>query len=42
MSEQENTHFAQQAIAAINEWNLDRYLQLLDDSVDGAVGHPRG
>ena len=32
MPEQENTQFAQQAIAAINERNLDRYLQLLDDS----------
>ena len=32
MSEQENTQFARQAIAAINERNLDRYLQLLDDS----------
>jgi steroid delta-isomerase-like uncharacterized protein len=32
MSEQENTQFAQQAIAAINERKLDRYLQLLDDS----------
>ena len=32
MSEQENTQFAQQAITAINERNLDRYLQMLDDS----------
>ena len=32
MSEQENTQFAQQAIAAINERNIDRYLQMLDES----------
>ena len=32
MSEKENTQFAEQAIAAINERNLDRYLQMLDDS----------
>src|SRR5579864_8482328 len=32
MSEKENTQFAEQAIAAINERNLDRYVQMLDDS----------
>lgn len=32
MSEQENKQFAQQAIAAINERNLDKYVQMLDDS----------
>jgi steroid delta-isomerase-like uncharacterized protein len=32
MSDKENTQFAEQAIAAINERNLDRYLQMLDES----------
>ena len=32
MSEQDNARLAEQAIAAINERNLDKYVQLLDES----------